>query len=79
VLFVGWLQNAFLPRMSHLRDKTKHQGKMVVILDGRAIHVTLRVITYAGPQGLSFIRFVPHPSQITRPIDLYIFGLLKTI
>jgi hypothetical protein len=65
--------------VSHLREKTKHQGKIVLVLDDHATHVIFRVITDTGPQELSIIRLVPHPSHIAQPIDLYTFGFLKTI
>jgi hypothetical protein len=79
VLFIDWLQNVFLPRVSHIRERTKCQGKMVLILDDRATHVTLRVIASAGSQRLSLIRLVPHSSHVAQPLDLCVFGLFETI
>jgi hypothetical protein len=79
VLFIDYFQNVSLPRVSHLREKTKYQGKTVLILDGHATHITPRVVTYAGSQGLSLIRLVPYSSHVAQPRTLCVFGLLKTI
>jgi hypothetical protein len=48
----------------------------MLILDG---HVTLRVITDAGSQGLPLIQLVPHSLHIAQPLDLCVFSLFKTI
>jgi hypothetical protein len=79
VFFIDWSQNVFLPRVSHLRERTKYQGKVVLILVDHATSAIFRVIADVGSQGLSLIRLVPHSSHIAQPLDLYIFGLLKTI
>jgi hypothetical protein len=58
---------------------TKYQGKVVLILDGHATHVTLLVIAYSGSRGLLLIRLVPHSSHIAQPLDFCVFGLFKRI
>jgi hypothetical protein len=79
VLFIDWLQNVFIPKVNHLRERAKSDGKVVLILDGHASHVTPRVIAFAGSQKLSLIRLVPYSSHITQPLDLRVFGLCKVI
>jgi hypothetical protein len=79
VLFIDWLQNVFIPKVNHLRERAKYDGKVVLILDGHASHVTPRVIAFAGSQKLSLIRLVPHSSDITQPVDLCVAGLFKVI
>jgi hypothetical protein len=69
----------FLPKVSHLRERVKYQGKAALILDGYATHVTPRVIAYAGSRGLALIRPVPYSSHITSSLGLGVLGLLKTI
>jgi hypothetical protein len=79
MLFIDWLQNVFLPRVSHLRERINCQGKVVLILDGHATHVTPRVVADAGSQGVLLIRLVSHSSHVAQPLDLCAFGLFKTI
>jgi hypothetical protein len=79
MLSIDWSQNVFLPRVSHLRERTKYQGKAVLVLDGHATHVTPRVVAYAGSPGLSLIPFVSHSSHVAQLLDLCVFGLFKTI
>jgi hypothetical protein len=68
-----------LPRLSRLRERTKYQGKVVLILDGHATHVTPRVIAYSGSEGKLLIRLVLDSSHIVQPLNLCAFSLWKTI
>jgi hypothetical protein len=79
VLFIDWLQNVFIPKVNHLGESAKDDGKVVLILDDHISHATPRVIAFAGSQKLSLIRLVPHSSHITQPLDLCGFGLFKVI
>jgi hypothetical protein len=44
VSFIDWLQNAFIPTVAHLRERTEYGGKVVMIVDGHATHVLLELL-----------------------------------
>jgi hypothetical protein len=72
-LLTGYI-NVFLPRVFHLRERTKYHSKVVLILDGHATHITPRAIASAGSQGLLLIRLVPHYTHIVQSLEVYVFG-----
>jgi hypothetical protein len=44
--------------VTNLPDKTEYSGKIVLIVDDHVIHVTPRVIAFAGSQKLPLIQLV---------------------
>jgi hypothetical protein len=44
--------------VNHLREMTKYEGKIILIIDGHTTRMTFRVIVYANSQRLSLIRLV---------------------
>jgi hypothetical protein len=45
LLFINWLENVFLPRISKLRTKFTHGDPSLLVLDGYSTQATVRVIT----------------------------------
>jgi hypothetical protein len=73
VLLINWLQNVFIPKVAHLREMAKYEGKVILIIDDHATHVTPRVIADAGSQKLLLIRLVPHSLRTAQSLDLCVF------
>jgi hypothetical protein len=77
VLFIDWIENVFLTRINCLRSKMNYNGKVVLIVDGHASHVTPRVVAFAASQDIILIRLVAHSSHIAQPLDFCLFGMFK--
>jgi hypothetical protein len=68
-----WLKSHFQPfvsRTSNLRH--------LLIIDGHSSHVTARFIAYCITSKIDLFLLPPHSSHKTQPLDLSIFGPLKT-
>jgi hypothetical protein len=63
-MFIDWPQNVFTPKADHLREMTKYEGNVVLIVGRHATHVTHRLIACAGRRKLSLIQLGPHSLQI---------------
>jgi hypothetical protein len=50
-----------------------------LIIDGHSSHVTARFIAYCITSKIDLFLLLPHSSHKTQPLDLSIFGLLKTV
>jgi hypothetical protein len=58
VLFIGWLDTIFLPRISDLRRKFNYDGPNILIVDGHSTHVTPRVIALCGTRNVIMTRLI---------------------
>jgi hypothetical protein len=67
----------FISKVAQLYKRTKYDGKMLLIADNLATHMTPGIIVFAGFQKSLLIRLVPHSSQAAPPLDLCIFGLFS--
>jgi hypothetical protein len=68
-----WLKTYFQPFVSKSTD-LQH----LLIIDGHSSHVTARFIAYCITSKIDLFLLPLHSSHKTQPLDLSIFGLLKT-
>jgi hypothetical protein len=68
-----------LPQIENLRARGNDIGPVIFLLDGHSTHVTERVVAFAGSERILIIRLLPHSSRFSQPLDLYMFGLFKTL
>ena len=70
-LYYVWLTEVFEPN-------TKHLGKRLLIIDGHGSHLTLAAIDKARELGIEMFSLPPHTTHILQPLDVALYGLLKT-
>jgi hypothetical protein len=68
-----WLKTHFQPLVSKSTD-----SRYLLIIDGHSSHVTARFIAYCITSKIDLFLLPPHSSHKTQPLDLSIFGPLKT-
>jgi hypothetical protein len=68
-----WLKTHFQPFVSKLTN-LRH----LLIIDGHSSHVTARFIAFCITSKIDLFLLPPHSSHKTQPLDLSIFGPLKT-
>jgi hypothetical protein len=68
-----WLKSHFQPFVSKLTNL-----RSLLIIDGHYSHVTARFIAYCITSKIDLFLLPPHSSHKTQPLDLSIFGPLKT-
>ena len=73
-IFLKWLPS-FLNDTSHLRENGK---RMLLIYDGYKSHVSLSVISMLMKENVLAYALPSHTSQITQPLDVAVFGPLKS-
>jgi hypothetical protein len=78
VLFINWLDTLFLPRISELRRKFDCDGPSILIVDEHSTHVTPSVIALCGARNVIMVRLAAHSSHLAQPLDLCVFGFLKS-
>ena len=69
-----WLKTHFQPFVSKSTN-LRH----LLIIDGHSSHVTARFIAYCIKSKIDLFLLPPHSSHKTQPLDLSIFGPLKTV
>jgi hypothetical protein len=68
-----WLKTHFQPFVSQTSN-----SRHLLIIDGHSSHVTARFIAYCITSKIDLFLLPPHSSHKTQPLDLSIFGPLKT-
>ena len=64
---------------SHFEEYTKHLiGTRLLIIDGHGSHVNLETIDLARDLGIELFCLPPHTTQILQPLDVSLYGPLKT-
>jgi hypothetical protein len=69
-----WLKTHFQPFVSKSAN-----SQHLLIIDGHSSHVTARFIAYCITSKIDLFLLPPHSLHKTQPLDLSIFGPLKTI
>jgi hypothetical protein len=69
----GWLKADFQPFVSESTN-----SRHLLIIDGQSSQVTARFIAYCVTSKIDLFLLPPHSSHKTQPLDLSIFGPLKT-
>jgi len=68
-----WLKTHFQPFVSKSTN-----SRHLLIIDGHSSHVTARFIAFCMLSKIDLFLLPPHSSHKTQPLDLSIFGPLKT-
>jgi hypothetical protein len=53
VLFIAWLQTHLIPKNDQIQRNPNYDGPIILLVDGHAVHVTPRLIAYAGSQKIT--------------------------
>ncbi|XP_057316504.1 uncharacterized protein LOC130657532 [Hydractinia symbiolongicarpus] len=70
-LFFKWFTRLFVP-------KTKHVGKRILIIDGHGSHINLNLIDAARENQVILYCLPPHTAHVLQPLDVGLYGPLKT-
>ena len=76
-IFSDWFVNVFLPEANKCKP-SKYNGPIFLILDGHVSHTTFDVIKTAKDNNVVMIRLPSHATHLLQPLDLCVFGPLKT-
>jgi hypothetical protein len=68
-----WLTTSFEPFTRNFRD-----SRCLLLIDGHSSHLTERFIGFCISKNIDLFCLPPHSSHLTQPLDLSIFGPLKT-
>src|SRR5437763_11864992 len=69
-----WLRRCFEPGT---REKANGRWR-ILILDRHGSHITLDFIKHCRDHKIILLRLVPHTSHLCQPLDVGLFGPLKT-
>ena len=69
--FLQWFEKMFLPAV-------RHMSPVILFFDGHHSHLTLRLIEVARSSNIHLICFPPHVTHILQPLDVGVFGPLKS-
>jgi hypothetical protein len=68
-----WISTRFEPLTRRIDGK-----KRLLIIDGHSSHLTARFLALCITKGIDLCLLPPHTSHVTQPLDLSVFGPLKT-
>ncbi len=71
--FFQWMEQVFVPWVSSLNSDRPH----LLILDGHASHISIRVKELADKNQIHLFLLPPHSSHILQPLDVACYGPLK--
>ena len=77
----GWAtRETFVEWLKHFSKETgsTKQNRTLLILDGHASHVSLEALQVCEDNGIDVLTIPPHTSHKTQPLDLTVYGPLKT-
>ena len=69
--FLQWFEKMFVPAVRHITP-------IILFFDGHHSHLTLRLIEVARSNNIHLICFPPHVTHILQPLDVGVFGPLKS-
>ena len=73
--FQEWFEELFLPAVE---DLTK-TGPVILFLDGHNSHTALELISRAKAKKITIYCLPPHTTHLLQPLDLAVFGPLKSV
>jgi len=76
-IFLEWFQSVFIPGADKYRP-IGYNGPLFLILDGHTSHTSYEVIKAARDNNVELIRLPSHSTHMLQPLDLSVFGPLKT-
>lgn len=71
--FYEWMSDFFLPHIDEQSDGRPY----LLLLDGHASHVSLRVRELAEAHNVFLFLLLPHSSHLCQPLDVAVFGPMK--
>ena len=75
---LSWFTSCMLPFLNNLRTKYNYSGPAILILDGFSGHKMDLFKSLAANNKIILIQLPAHSSHLTQPLDLLIFGAMKT-
>ena len=72
--FYEWFKKLYIPAVAHLL----RTGPIVLFLDGHHSHLSLDLIKYAKSNGVHIFCFPPHLTHILQPLDVGVYGPVKS-
>lgn len=78
-VFFMWLTESFVPFVNEMRAKhNESNSHAVLIYDGHRSHISVRVIRLALDNKIVLVRLPSHLTHRLQPLDLAVFGPVKT-
>ncbi|XP_053600802.1 uncharacterized protein LOC128682843 [Plodia interpunctella] len=77
----GWISGPiFLDWLRHFVEVTRptKENKVILVMDNHISHKYLPALEYASKNNVIFISLPPHTSHRTQPLDVSVYGPLKT-
>lgn len=77
----GWSnEEMFLKFLNHFLNhvKSSKEERVMLLLDNHESHLSIEVLDLASDNGIVMVTFPPHCSNRLQPLDLTVFGPLKT-
>jgi hypothetical protein len=68
-----WLKTSFEPFTRQFRN-----SRCLLLIDGHSFHITSQYIAFCITHKIDLFCLPPHSSHLTQPLDLSVFGPLKT-
>ena len=83
-IFKIWLRDVFLKAVEAKRTELRgligdFDDRAVLILDGCSAHFSAQILQLLEANRVKMVFLVPHTSHLTQPLDLGIFGQVKSI
>lgn len=77
--FFTWFSKGFIPHVKNLRElKNLPNQAAVLIYDGHASHISVRIVEEAISNNITLIRLPSHLTDMLQPLDKCVFGPVKT-
>lgn len=77
----GWMNGTIFSKvLEHIVKFTgcTCQNQIILVMDNHESHIALDSVVYAKNNGINIVTLPPHTSNKTQPLDLSVFGPLKT-
>jgi hypothetical protein len=75
-LYLQWLTLVFHPQTAHLVTN-KHPTRLLIV-DGHTSHIEAEPMLFCRQNNIQLLCLPPHTSHVTQPLDVGVFGPLKS-
>ncbi len=72
--FLSWFEKSFVPAIKHLISS----GPIILFVDGHHSHTGIDLILKSRKQGIHILCLPPHTTHILQPLDVGVYGPIKT-
>lgn len=73
-VWLEWLKTIFIPCSGATKD-----NRVLLLIDNHSTHLTFDAIQFASDNGVDIFPFPPRASHIMQPLDVGVFGALKSL